>query len=177
MSPARMINVTMAAQNHRIVHQSPAWPRTKPVITITRSRGSSRGTTNRKTRGGRPPVRGSVPSQAGIPRRKRRRGRSGRRTRRRYEETRSNRTPRGRGPCEPPRRVSEKALNVPAVVDVHAQGRRLLAEARHAHDVARNHDEEACARRRPDPAHFERPTRRSAEDPLVVAQAELGLRD
>src|SRR5207244_9047620 len=74
-------------------------------------------------------------------------------------------------------RVSEKALNMPVVVDVHAQGRRLLAEARHAHDVARDHDEEACARRWADPAHFERPTRRSAEDALVVAQAELGLRD
>src|SRR5437667_3449551 len=133
--------------------------------------------TNGKTRGGRPPVRGSAPSRAGIPRRKRRRGRSGTRTRRRCGQTRSNRTLRGRAPSEPPREISEKALNVPAVVDVHAQGRRLLAEARHSHDVARNHDEEACARRWADPAHFERPTRRGAEDAFVVAQAELGLRD
>src|SRR2546425_5269167 len=177
MSPARTTKVRMAAQNHRIVHQSPAYPRTKPVIRIHQKPRIITRYDERKTRGGRPPVRGSAPSRAGIPRRKRRRGRSGTRTRRRCGETRSNRTPRGRAPCEPPREISEKPLNMPAVVDVHAQGRRLLAEAWHAHDVARNHDEEACACGGPDPPDFERPTRRRAEDALVVAQAELSLRD
>src|SRR3989441_4066119 len=177
MSPARTTKVRMAAQNHRIVHQSPAYPRTKPVIRIHQKPRIITRYDERKTRGGRPPVRGSAPSRAGIPRRKRRRGRSGTRTRRRCGETRSNCTQRGRAPSKPPRRVSEKALNTPAVVDVHAQGRRLLSEARHSHDVACDDDEEARACGGPDLPDFQRPTRRGAEDALVVAQAELGLRD
>src|SRR2546428_6808509 len=136
MSPARMINVTMAAQNHRIVHQSPAWPRTKPVITIHQKpriitrydepENSRRAATRSRFRSFA--SRNPTPEETPWAIRKTNTPKSG--------ETRSNRTLRGRRPCEPPRRVSEKALNMPAVVDVHAQGRRLLAEARHSHDVA-----------------------------------------
>src|SRR5437899_2245697 len=177
MSPARTTKVTMAAQNHRIVHQSPAYPRTKPVIRIHQNpriitrydepENSRRAATRSRFR--------SFASRNPTP-----------------EETpwaiRNTNTPKmctntiqsyttGSSAMRTSPRVSEKALNMPDVVDVHAQCGRLLSEARHSHDVARNHDEEACARRRADPAHFERPTRRSAEDALVVAQAELGLRD
>src|SRR3989442_11869468 len=76
-----------------------------------------------------------------------------------------------------PRGISKKALNGPAVVDVHAQGRRLLAKARHAHDVARDDDEEPRARGWANSADLERPSPRRTEDSLVVAQAELSLRD
>src|SRR3989441_9579426 len=160
MSPARTTKVRMAAQNHRIVHQSPAYPRTKPVIRIhQKPRIITRYDEPENSR--RAATRSRFRSFASRnPTRKRRRGRSGTRTRRKCGETRSNRTPRGRAPCEPLRQISEKALNMPAVVDVHAQGRRLLSEARHAHDVARDHDEEACACGGPDPPDFERPTRR-----------------
>src|SRR5437867_1865778 len=177
MSPARTINVTMAAQNHRIVHQSPAYPRTKPVLRIHQKpriitryderENSRRADTRSRFR--------SFASRNPTP-----------------EETpwaiRNTNTPKmctntiqsyttGSSAMRTSPRVSEKALNMRAVVDVHAQGRRLLAEAWHTHDVARNHDEEACACGGPDPPDFERPTSRGAEDALVVAQAELGLRD
>src|SRR5438876_992901 len=177
MSPARTINVTMAAQNHRIVHQSPAYPRTKPVLRIHQKpriitryderENSRRADTRSRFR--------SFASRNPTP-----------------EETpwaiRNTNTPKmctnpsqsyttGSSDMRTSPRVSEKALNMRAVVDVHAQGRRLLAEAWHTHDVARNHDEEACACGGPDPPDFERPTSRGAEDALVVAQAELGLRD
>src|SRR2546427_4285260 len=71
----------------------------------------------------------------------------------------------------------EKPLDPPRVVDVHRQGGGLLAEPGHAHDVAREDHEESRARGRPDPSDLERPSGRRAERVLVVAQAELGLRD
>src|SRR2546427_3764973 len=71
----------------------------------------------------------------------------------------------------------EKALDASFVIDVHAKGRRFLAESGHAHDVPREDDEESRAGGRPDSADLQRPTGRCAEGMLVVAQAELRLRD
>src|SRR2546422_11547681 len=71
----------------------------------------------------------------------------------------------------------EKPLDPPRVVDVHRQGGGLLSGPGHAHDVAREDHEESRARGRPDPSDLERPSDRRAERVLVVAQAELGLRD
>src|SRR5256886_16163769 len=71
----------------------------------------------------------------------------------------------------------EKPLDAPVVIDVHAKCSGLFSETGHPHDVSREHDEEARTRRGPDPPDLEGPSRRRAERPLVVAQAELGLRD
>src|SRR5438034_977002 len=66
---------------------------------------------------------------------------------------------------------------MPCVVDVHAQSCRFFAQTRHSHDVPREDDEETRARGRSDAPDLEGPPRRRAEGALVVAQAELRLRD
>src|SRR2546425_3252739 len=71
----------------------------------------------------------------------------------------------------------ERPLDPPRVVDVHRQGGGLLSEAWHPHDVPREDHEESSSRGRSDPADLERPAGRRPEGALVVAQAELGLRD
>src|SRR2546425_4558120 len=76
-----------------------------------------------------------------------------------------------------PRGISEKALNMAGVVDVHAKGRGLLAEARHSHDVAGDDDEDPRAGGWANSADLERPSPRRTGASLVVAQAELSLRD
>src|SRR5438552_3117763 len=128
MSPARTTKVRMAAQNHRIVHQSPAYPRTKPVIRIHQKpriitryderENSRRAATRSRFR--------SFASRNPTP-----------------EETpwaiRNTNTPKmctntiqsyttGSSAMRTSPRVSEKALNMPDVVDVHAQCGRLLSE-------------------------------------------------
>src|SRR5881396_2550767 len=63
------------------------------------------------------------------------------------------------------------------VIDVHAQSGGFFAQTGHSHDVPREDDEETRARGRSDPADLEGPSRRRAEGALVIAQAELRLRD
>src|SRR2546422_2247073 len=71
----------------------------------------------------------------------------------------------------------EKPLDPPRVVDVHREGGGLLSEAGPPHDVPRDDHEQCSARRRSDPADLERPAGRRPEGALVIAQAELGLRN
>src|SRR2546425_6643537 len=71
----------------------------------------------------------------------------------------------------------ERPLDPPRVVDVHRQGGGLLSEAGHPHDVPREDHEESSSRGRSDPADLEGPAGRRAESALVIAQAELGLRN